>query len=660
MNMKSIFVVLSLAAIMAVAPLAIAQVPAYCNPSSGSYNPGPANALTVIAGSSAMWQTLALGAYNGGLGDSDAVAPTSHYTTASKINLVDNRPCAIGSQAASCSAAVTDTGNTWVVWDSNSNDGVTCNPNVWAYISVDSVVGNRAYFGSAGGGKYGVYVECPSTGCPADDGGANLSQALWGNAGQNMPANVAALFANQRGNTAATNLVTVGATDIRPEDAFFAIQRVNSQYQSGNGLSGLGYNTNNAAGTPPPNCTGKTQGATLAQLKGTGIVEDALAAGGGSGSTFNVLAFNLLGQDPFTCALLPSSYTTIPVGATPVVVIHGNAGGQLKGLSDVSELELETVFSGASNKAGVFNNCPACAGFDAYLREPLSGTYNTFEETIMRHPSNLAVYRFPQETGNGVNGGAVAHNPLSGGPSGYQFRAIGTGDEVKSVLNSITYHGVDGIGYTFFSYGNVSSVADSASYSYVTIDDIDPIFHSYKNNLPGKTDPGQPAAANGMLPKINDVVAGCAGKFPCNENQIWAADDYSLVNGSPVLSYSFPNLRNGSYPAWSVVRLVAGSAAGLTQDLVNASNQYAVTTTPDYVPFFPVYDSTGTVLLDPGMQIERSHFGCTNSTCGKGVLPNQAACGIEAGRDAGGYILPINDCETGITQDGPGGLVNFE
>jgi hypothetical protein len=658
--MKSIFAVQLLAAIVAVAPLAIAQVPTIpdvCNPSKSAYNPGPAIPMTMIAGSSALWQSMALGAYNSGYGDSDATAPTFHYSSNSKFNLIDTRPCVFGG-GNSCAALATDTGNTWVVWDSTlSPDGTQCTPQVWAFVSVDSVVGNRAFFGSAGGGAYGAYLECPAAGCPVDDNGANISKTLWGQ-GQSMPANVAALFANQRGNSAANNLITVAATDIRPEDAYFATLRTNSTFSTANALIGLGYNVNNAAGTAPPNCVGSTRKATLAQLKGTGI------AGNYPGdSTFNVLAFNLLGSDPFTCQLLPGSFTTIPVGATPVVVIHSNNGGQLNGLSNVSEFELEQVFSGASNAAGVFSGCSGCANFVAFLREPLSGTYNTFEETIMRHPSSLAVYRFPQETGNGVQGGAVINNPLSGGGGlGYRWRAIGTGDEVKSVLNSTTsavHADVDGIGYAFFSYGNVSSIGDSANYSYVTIDDIDPIFHQYDNNLPGKKDPGQPATA-GMLPKVNDI-AGCSGAWPCNENQIWAADNYSLVGGVEVPSYSFPNLRNGSYPTWSVLRLAAAGAAEPAQNLVTASNQYVVTTTPDYVPFYPVYDNNGN-LLDPGLQIERSHFGCTTATCGQGTLPNQAACGIEAGRDAGGFVLPLGDCETGETQDGPGqgAVVTFE
>ena len=111
---------------------------------------------------------------------------------------------------------------------------------------------------------------------------------------------------------------------------------------------------------------------------------------------------------------------------------------------------------------------------------------------------------------------------------------------------------------------------------------------------------------------------------------------------------------------WPVLRLVAGqNSETYAQDLVTTSNQYVVTTTPDYVPFLPVYDSSNN-LIDPGLQVERSHFGCTAATCGTGVLPNQAACAVETGRDAGGQILPIGDCTTGITQDGPQGFVTFE
>src|SRR5215813_13181619 len=97
----------------------------------------PTQAQTIkvmIAGSSAMWQTLALGAYNNGncpAGGSPApTPPCKHYTSQSNFNLTDTRvtPNRI------------DTGGLWLVWDNAAT------PLVWAYIKVDSVVGTRCYF----------------------------------------------------------------------------------------------------------------------------------------------------------------------------------------------------------------------------------------------------------------------------------------------------------------------------------------------------------------------------------------------------------------------------------------------------------------------------------------------------------------------------------
>ena len=118
-RMKSLFAVL-LAAIASVVPQAHAQT-----------------VKIVIAGSSAMWQSMALAAYKGsatqGACVSGGTAPCFHYT-AKNFNLSDTRPTTKGGSTA------VDVGNIWVVWDS----AVTTN--VWAYIRVDSVVGTRFYF----------------------------------------------------------------------------------------------------------------------------------------------------------------------------------------------------------------------------------------------------------------------------------------------------------------------------------------------------------------------------------------------------------------------------------------------------------------------------------------------------------------------------------
>src|SRR5260370_6582852 len=117
-RMKTVFAVLLLAAMASVVPQAHAAT----------------NVRVVIAGSSAMWQSLALAAYKSGKCVSGGTSPCFHYT-AKNFNLADTRPTVKGGSTA------VDTGTIWIVWDSN-----TTATNVWAYIKVDSVVGTRCYF----------------------------------------------------------------------------------------------------------------------------------------------------------------------------------------------------------------------------------------------------------------------------------------------------------------------------------------------------------------------------------------------------------------------------------------------------------------------------------------------------------------------------------
>ena len=690
LRMKSLFAVLVLAAFTGIAQLAYAAtpIPAVCDPSNPAFAPGTPQIQTIIGGSSAMWQTMALGAYddnNGVLGV--ATPPTFHYVNSTKTPtdfrflLWDSRP-----DAVVASSDIKDKGAIWIVWDS-ANDGVHCNPNVWAYINIDSVIGNRAYFGAAAaaGSAFGVFVTVGANGWGPDD--ASISNALWGDnsTGTVPPAFIQSIFVAPAAGGA--NLVNVGATDIRPEDAFYAVTRANSSIQTTNGVQGLGYNPNNtgtSAGVAPDNavstvnnsCSGTS---TLANLVGNTIK----SGQPGSTSSFAVVAFNLLGVDPFTCNALPPSFTTIPVGAAPIVFVHSNNGGQLGTggatptslLSDASESELEQVFAGLSAglaAGNVFANCSTCQGnFKVFLREPLSGTYNTTEETVMRHPSAGANNRFSMETGIDPSANVAPNNPLQN--VGNRYRAIGTGEEVSAVQGSFGNFGVDGIGFTFFSYGNVNPLKDNANFSYIRLNGIDPIWHNYvpaTSTALGTSDPAQNSHA-GFLPGPADLPAGCAGgagAFPCAESLMWKAD-----NTGTATSYSFPNVRNGSYASWSVLRLVAGSAVSAATNLVNNSQKYVVSTVPDYIPFAAVtcpasgsingFTCTAGAVIDPGLQIVRSHFGCTAATCGKtgpAVKPPVNAGSTERGRDAGGQILPIGTGTINLTQDAPQGFVKFQ
>jgi hypothetical protein len=184
----------------------------------------------------------------------------------------------------------------------------------------------------------------------------------------------------------------------------------------------------------------------------------------------------------------------------------------------------------------------------------------------------------------------------------------------------------DGIAYTFFSYGNISSLANNPSYGYITLNGVDPIFASYGSTI----DPGQPAGA-GVLPAAANLPAACAGAFPCSEHSIWA-------NG-----FSFPNLRNGTYRAWSLLRLIStGTVTTDVTALVNVAQKGVVNIIPDYVPAKPAAGTT-----DLGIKLLRSHY---QQKDGNGVLLGTVPVNqpLEHGGDMGGAIIPTL---TGITTE---------
>src|ERR1700756_3379604 len=107
-SVKAVFAVLLLTAIVSVVPQANAQTP-----------------KVILAGSSAQFNAMALGAYNAGKCVSGGTAPCSHYTNSS-FNLADGRPTTKGGSTA------VDTAGFWLVWD-------RARPaHVWGYLKVDS------------------------------------------------------------------------------------------------------------------------------------------------------------------------------------------------------------------------------------------------------------------------------------------------------------------------------------------------------------------------------------------------------------------------------------------------------------------------------------------------------------------------------------------
>ncbi len=572
-RIKQLFAVLVLIAIAGVVPAAHAQT-----------------VKLMIAGSTALWQTAALGAYKSGNCLSGATPPCFHYTSTGNFNLTDTRP---GS-----GSFVVDGAPIWIVWDSASS------PNVWAFIKPDSAVGDRCYYAQP-------HCVVGISSFPSPGNLITLPAPVWGS-DSTPPASIQALF------TGAGVGVNAAATDIRPEDALFATCRANSALGGGpDGLAGLGYGINSSGACPT----------TLdnAHLVGS----DVKSGYPGSSNGAHVVAFNISGKDPFTGTSLPSGITTINIGAEMVIFI-AERNHELAGLQDATDAQVQQVFSGTNCNANAFGL--SSGTIEGYQREVTSGTMNTIEATVFRYPFNVDTSGKSQETGVGGN----ANNPLeaacaSGG--GSRFRAIGTGEEVKSVLNSFTNNGHDGIGYAFFSYGNVSSIASNANYGYLTLNGVDPLFHVY--GAGPSVDPGQPSNP-GNLPGVGDLPASCAGNFPCPESVIWGSK-------APGKGLSFPNVRNGSYKAWNILRVVSnGTALTNLRTLITHSQQFVVTTVPDYVPATKV---TAGGQTDPGMVLLRSHYQEVGGGVKIGPAPINIAATGDKGGDMGGCILMTNQIE---------------
>ncbi|MGH9499521.1 MAG: hypothetical protein ACRD3L_10305 [Terriglobales bacterium] len=570
--MKSVFAALLMTAIASIVPQAHAQ----------------ATVKVMISGASGSWAAVGVGTFKSGSCPTGSLPGCAHYTN-SAFNLNDSRPLSKGG------ATVTDVGTIWIVWDNTTADpSCASGCNVWAYLKVDSIVGMRCYF---------AQPHCNISVTPFPPPSQSISSAVWG-PDSVPPAPVQALF------TTGT-VVNAGASEIRPEDALFGTCRVNSALGGGNdNLNGLGYGINPSGACPTTK--------DLAHLQGSNLQ----SAYPGSTSTAHVLAFNLKGTDPFTGMPIPLP-TTVNLGVEPLVLFTARQSA-LKNVTDATTTQIQTAFSGDQCSGDVFAGGLATP-INVYQREPLSGTMNTFEYTGARYPRDSSNNYFLQPSGrSGSQENLIAGaNPAGPVPcragGGNKYRPIGAGEEVKFVQNSQSLYSVDGIGYTFFSYGNVSSIADSANYAYLSVNGVDPIFQTNS----AKYDPAENAAA-GTLPGVADLPASCAGGFPCSETVMWKGQ------------LSYPNVRSGAYPMWCIVRLVAsGTALANVRALVTSAQASAVNVTPDFIPFA----RSGT---DPGFFLFRSHY------TQEGIAPRNYP--TELGSDEGGCIMPDSKASPGATK----------
>jgi len=496
-------------------------------------------------GASASWQTAAIGAYNQLAG-----AGAGHYTvkgtcpSGNCVQVHDVRSTSIPP----------DGGNLWVVWNAAQTQ-------VWAYTSVDAIVGIRAFMANP------IAEVQIDPGTESTVPGQNLiASTLWGADATYLPAAIYTALNN--------HAFTVAFSGLRAEDGKFIASRVLTALNTTN-YSGLGY------GTGPTT------------LIGTQILSSF------SSSTANPEAFNIKGTDPFT-GLAIKAWTTIDIGAQATVFVTNrtNASGLGAGASggtpvftNLTDAVAKTIFEGTECDGNAFEALGAPPNFPvtAILTEPLGANANVPEYTIFR--DHATPTRSQEE---GVNPALPNNNPLNlpcatvGGVAGTRRRAIGVSEDVSSGVAKVA----DSIAYVSFSYGNVSKIAGSTSYGYLTRNGVDPIQATY---------------TTGELPT-------CASPCPATPGS------------------SFPNVRNGTYKDWTIVTAITNaSGVNLTKTklLVTAIQDNLNTTVPDFIPFVAVGG-------DPGLKYYRSHY------LQSGYAPNNGLGGQkESGGDVGGCIEPV-------------------
>ncbi len=556
-----------------------------------------ANAQTVklnIIGSSAYWLEAGLGANFSGSGS--LIKATCVWSENTNT---------VAATDTSVSPSAVDKGSAWVAWTTGTG-GSCASPSssslVYAYLNTDSVVGNRCLFNSTT-----CTISFP-TGNPAP-----ANQILTGGTANCGTTGECALPTTVT--TALNNFkkANVAASDIRPEDAEFAIARAQkpcgTAVATGSQYLGLGY----------------TSGGTL------GVINSAIPS---STKTFNVVNFSLpTGTNPYNVTL---------VGATALLVaVHGD--GTSTGFATSGNLtnsELAKLLDGTTQTT------PLGGAANVLVREPLSGTYNTMEYNIPNASGNTlgitpaSANKTSQDVGQTQ---AVAQRNCSATVSGpgtgtsalttlkfanattgaTRLRAIGTGEELTEVgAYANTLGGTNNLGYGFWSVGNYASLGAVSHTGYYTIDNIDP---------------------------LNSTASGCSytGTIP--------------TSGTTALKcVDMHNIENGTYPIWSLLRMVNTdtTVSGVITNLATSTQKFvsfnSTTARPDFI-------------VPAQLQVVRSHFippigTGLPATAANGDWQlgngNSACIANESGGDVGGIVITLTadnaNC-TGSSQTGQTG-----
>jgi hypothetical protein len=510
-------------------------------------------------------------------------------------------------------------GNIAVVWDTDVAPSKVC-----VYFSVDSIVGQRLFFATLNTNVNAATIDLPAAAqanagankvafitdfCGAGPGCAGLPLDVWN-------------IIDQGGVGVHP---TVAFTDIRPEDAMYGYVRAACTPADEDGCLGYG---------------------------GVGVLGFPLLSTFSTGSVANVVPYAIQNTDPLTGGNVPA-FTTVPVGADPIMVIvstadntaHGGLGwlttpGNSPYVTNIPSKTLAAIYAGRLAQTQDIAGVPIANSLPFYniQREPLSGTYNTFEFQIPHSrdgnsslsqetgftptsfgtnvvppgpacafvPPAAATYLAPpfaQTCSNPMNV-PTPWAPAAGGFS-RRFRAVGTGEMVAAVqnLNFIPALGYpsplnDSIGYAFFGLGTFGG---KTGIKYLTVDGVDPIFNQYASEPGGDLDAG---GVDGSF-----AVPFCTGHF------IPAPITFACTNPP-----TFAGLKAGNYRIYSLIRgtiantyVEPATGLGAYHLIQAAQNQLAAI--PDLVPFqvcaaaCPINAANQFPAATVTLPIIRSHYG---------------------------------------------------